>query len=75
MVVHNNDNILMVHYEDLPDEDRDTINKAMEEFQKKCLLSYTKTHDNIIVKKFPLPRVMLHGQTDTIEAKDRRRKL
>ena len=26
----------------------------------------------MIVLKFPLPRVLLHGQTDTIEAKDRR---
>ena len=49
MVVHNNDNILMVHYEDLPDEDKDTINKAKEKFKKKCLLSYTKTRDNTIV--------------------------
>ena len=48
MAVHNNDNILMVHYEDLPDEDKDTINKATEEFQK-CLLSYTKTRDSIII--------------------------
>ena len=72
MAVHNNDDILMVHYEDLPDEDRDTINKAMEEFQKKCLLSYTKTRDSTIIQKFPLPRVLLHGQTDTVEAKDRR---
>ena len=72
MAVHNNDNILMVHYEDLPDEDRDTINKAIEEFQKKCLLSYTKTRDSTIIQKFLLPRVLLHGQTDTVEAEDRR---
>ena len=62
----------MVHYEDLPDEDKDTINKATEEFQKKCLLSYTKTRDNTIIQKFPLPRVLLHGQTDTVKAEDRR---
>ena len=36
------------------------------------MLSYTKTHDNIIIQKFPLPRVLLHGQTDTTEAEDRR---
>ena len=36
------------------------------------MLSYTKTHDNTIVQKFPLPRVLLHGQTDTTEAEDRR---
>jgi hypothetical protein len=71
MAIHNNDSILTVHYEDLPDEDKDTINKAMEEFQKNCLLSYTKTHDNTIIQKFPLPRVLLHGQTDTVEAKER----
>ena len=71
MAVHNNDNILMVYYEDLPDEDKDTINKATEEFQKKCLLSYTKTRNNTIIQKFPLPRVLLHGQIDTVEAEDR----
>ena len=32
MVVYNNNDILMVHYEDLPDEDKDTISKAIEEF-------------------------------------------
>ena len=69
MAVHNNDNILMAHYEDLPDEDKDTISKAIEEFQK---LSYTKTRDSTIIQKFSLPRVLLHGQTDTTEDEDRR---
>ena len=72
MATHNNSDILMLHYEDLPDEDRDTINKATEEFQNKCLLSYSKTRDNTIIQKFPLPRVLLHGQTDIGEAEDRR---
>ena len=49
MAVHNNKDILMVHYEDLPDGDKDIINNAIEEFQNKCLLSYTKTRDNTIV--------------------------
>ena len=61
----------MVHYEDLPDEDKGTINKATEEFQKKCLLSYTKTCDSTIIQKFLLPRVLLHGQTNTVEAEVR----
>ena len=72
MAVHNNNDILMLHYEDLPDGDKGIISKAIEEFQNKCLLSYTKTRDNTIVQKFPLPRVLLHGQTDTTEAEDRR---
>ena len=62
----------MVPYEDLPNEDKDVISKAIEEFQNKCLLSYTKTRDNTIVQKYPLPRVLLHGQTNVDEAKDRR---
>ena len=61
----------MVHYEDLPDGDKDVISKAIEEFQNKSLLSYTKTRDNTIVQKFPLLRVLLHRQTDTTEAEDR----
>ena len=35
-------------------------------------MSYTKTRDNTIVQKYPLPSVILHGQTDTNEAEDRR---
>ena len=72
MAVHNNNIILMVHYEDLPDGDKDVIDKVIEEFQSKYLLSCTKTRDNTIVQKFPLPRVLLHGQIDTAEAEDMR---
>ena len=32
MMVHNNNDILMVHYEDLLDGDKDVISKAIEEF-------------------------------------------
>ena len=35
-------------------------------------MSYTKTRDNTIVQKYPLPRVLLHGQIDVDEAEDRR---
>ena len=49
MAAYNNNDILMVPYEDLPDGDKDVISKAIEEFQNKCLLSYTKTRDNTIV--------------------------
>jgi len=61
MTAYNNNDILMVPYEDLPNGDKDVISKAIEEFQNKCLLSYTKTRDNTIVQKYPLLRVLLHG--------------
>ena len=72
MAAHKNSDIIMLHYEDLPDGDKDVIGKAIEEFQNKCLLSYTKTCDNTIVQKYPLPRVLLHEQTEADETKDRR---
>ena len=72
MAAYNNNDILMVPYEDLLDGDKDVINKAIIEFQNKWLMSYTKTRDNTIVQKFSLPRVLLHGQTDTAEAEDMR---
>ena len=46
--------------------------KLQKSFRTKCLLSYTKTRDNTIVQNFPLPRVLLHRQTNTTEAEDRR---
>ena len=35
-------------------------------------MSYTKTRDNTIVKKYLLPRVLLHGYVDADEAEDKR---
>ena len=62
----------MVPYQDLPDEDKDVISKAIEEFQNKCLLSYTKTRGNKVVQKYPLLRVLMHGQIEADKAEDRR---
>ena len=39
----------MVPYEDLPTKDKDISGKAIEEFQNKCLMSYTKTRDNKVI--------------------------
>ena len=36
------------------------------------MLSYTKTRDSTIIRKFPLPRVLLHGQIDIVKAEERR---
>ena len=34
-------------------------------------MSYTKTCDNKVVQKYPIPRVLLHGHSDTDEVEDR----
>ena len=67
MVAHNNPDILMLPYEDLPDEDKDVISKAIEEFQNKCLVSYTKTHDNKVRSQMGRPfRTNVHIQSGMI---------
>jgi hypothetical protein len=60
MATHNRD-ILTVPYEELPDEDKDIIGKAMEELQNKCLMSYTKTRENKVIQKYPLPRILINS--------------
>jgi hypothetical protein len=44
------------------------IKQAVEEFREKCLLSYSRTRDSVI-QKSPLPSVLLHGQSEDVEAR------
>ena len=43
-----NQTILKVNLEDLPDEQKALIDKAAEEFREECLLSYSRMHDSVI---------------------------
>jgi hypothetical protein len=63
-----NQTILKVNLEDLLDDQMALIEQATEEFRGKCLLSYSRTHDSV-VQKTPLPSVLLHGQSEDIEAR------
>jgi hypothetical protein len=58
--MENNNTILKVNLEDLPDDQKVLIEQATEEFKEKCLLSYSRTHESV-VQKTSLPRVLLHG--------------
>ena len=66
-----NQMILKVNLEDLPDDQKALIEQAVEEFREKCLLSYSRMHDSVI-QKTPLPRVLLHGQSDPNEEAEAR---
>ena len=46
--MENNNAILKVNLEDLPDDQRTLIDKATEEFREKCLLSYIRTRDSVV---------------------------
>jgi hypothetical protein len=63
-----NQMILKVNLENLPDDQKAVIEQVTEEFREKCLLSYNRTHDSV-VRKTPLPSVLLHGQSEDVEAR------
>jgi len=60
--------ILKVNLEDLPDDQKAIIEQAAKEFREKCLLSYSRTRDSI-VQRTPLLSVLLHGQSEDVEAR------
>ena len=63
-----NQTILKVNLEDLPDDQKALIEQAVKEFREKCLMSYSKTRDSV-VQKTPLPSVLLHRQSEDVEAR------
>jgi hypothetical protein len=60
--------ILKVNLEDLPNNQKALIKQPTEDFREKCLLSYHRTRDSV-VQKTPLPSVLLHGQSEDVEAR------
>ena len=52
----------------MPNDQKALIEKTAEEFREKCLLSYSRTRDSV-VQKTPLPSVLLHGQSEDVEAR------
>jgi hypothetical protein len=63
-----NQTILKVNLEDLPDDQKALIKQAAEEFREKCLLSYSRTCDSVL-QKAPLPSILLHGQSEDVEVR------
>jgi len=46
MLITDDSHFFKVPFEDLPRPDKDIIDRAIEEFQGKCMLSYSKNRDN-----------------------------
>jgi hypothetical protein len=60
--------ILKDNLEDLPDDQKALIEQAVEEFWEKWLMSYSRKRSSV-VKKTPLPSVLLHGQSEDVEVR------
>jgi F0F1-type ATP synthase gamma subunit len=63
-----NEAILKINLEDLPDDQKTHIEQATEEVREKCLLSYSRMR-NLVIQKTPLPSVLPHGQSEDVEAR------
>jgi hypothetical protein len=48
-IENNNDQILNVTMEDLPDELKALAEQAVQQYQEKCLLSISKSHDRRVI--------------------------
>jgi hypothetical protein len=44
----NNEVILKVNLEDLPDDQKALVEQAAKAFREKCLLSYSRTHNLVV---------------------------
>jgi hypothetical protein len=48
-----------------------TIKEALDQFQQKCLMSFSKNRSGVPYLKSDMPRVLLPGEPDTISAEEK----
>jgi hypothetical protein len=48
-----------------------TIKEAIDQFQQKCLMSFSKNRSGVPYLKSDMPRVLLPGEPDTISAEEK----
>ena len=69
----NNDCVLDVTMDELPEELKDLVQQACDQYLKKCMMSFSKNKSNRIIQKQSLPRVLLPNQADYTEEEDAQR--
>jgi hypothetical protein len=68
-----NAQVLGVTMDELPENMKEMVQQACDQFQHKCLMSFSKNKSNRVFQKQSLPRVLLPHQTDYSEEEDARR--
>lgn len=66
-----NSHVINVTMDELPDELKALVTQAVQQYQDKCLLSFTKNHDKKVIQKTMLPRTILDGQKHPNDAIER----
>jgi len=59
-----NENVLNVTLDELPDSLKELVETAVNQYQEKCLFSFSRTRDNKVYQKTLFSRVILEGEHD-----------
>jgi len=65
-----NAQVLDVTMDELPENMKELVQQACDQFQHKCLMSFSKNKSNRVFQKQSLSRVLLPRQTDYTEEED-----
>jgi hypothetical protein len=68
-----NAQVLDVTMDELPENMKEMVQQACDQFQHKCLMSFSKNKSNRVFQKRSLPRVLLPHQTDDTKEEDTQR--
>jgi fumarylacetoacetate (FAA) hydrolase family protein len=60
--------VLDVTFNELSSEQQLLLKEAMEQFQQKCLMSFSKNRSGVPFLKSDMPRVLMPGETDATTA-------
>jgi hypothetical protein len=60
--------VLDVTFNDLSSEQQLLLKEAIEQFQQKCLMSFSKNRSGVPFLKSEMPRVLMPGETDAAVA-------
>ena len=56
--------MLNVTLDELPDSLKELVQTTVNQYQEKCLLSFSRTRDKKVYEKTLFPRVILEGEHD-----------
>jgi hypothetical protein len=65
--------VLDVTFNELTLEQQLLLKEAIEQFQQKCLLSFSKNRSGVPFLKSEMPRVLMLGETDTTAAAEKQK--
>jgi hypothetical protein len=64
--------VMDVTFKELSTEQQLQLKEAIEQFQQKCLMSFSKNRSGVPFLKLDMSRVLMPGETDTTAAAEKR---